>query len=866
MRYVRRRRRGGSLGGGLRHSISPTILYIMTVVLVLLVMLPVVVALFKPVSVIVHRIDPDLLIEVSNKGRTIAYVSVEGTAKVSEPLKVWRFGDLTIYKVYIDAETLDRLKSMKNVVSIYGAKKFSHAPLYSLDPNEYPFREKDIDNEFHKAVGPWVGRGVTVAIIDTGIDYTHPDFYDEDNRSVIKALASILYVSASTGEYLFWEPYKNGTMDDLLEFDMELWRQHGEPAFLDINGHGCVTPDTVVWTTDTGPIRIEDLWKKYHYRAIDTSIEGIPAKTKIMEKTVFTLGFNETSREFTLTKILAIHRIWYNGSLIVVKLADGTILKLTPWHPVYVVERVRDPYTGKISYRYIGAVRAEQLLAYKSRQQVRSHFILAPIPPEYFWRNVKARLVYFMGLVYGDGYVRKGTIDIHDASLEAVKRYGDIAESLGGDIRIWKSSNSNAYRLRVYMRGFEKIYREYVGSIREKILSDIDLARAFISGLFDADGYVGTKDSVPEVKIVSKNKQILEDLRVFLRTIGIDARIRSGGTTKNGNATTWHLVITKRANIERFYKLIKDYSVNPKVEKLKKILEGADPAFTTKRAIDLGWARAVAIVDIKVEHYTGWLYDFTTETSNYVGNGFIVHNTHVAGIVAGRGWASSGKYLGVAPATELVIVKAFNKDGVASIDMCLEALEWVYNNTEKYDIKVLSLSWGASFASDGKDPVSLAVNKIAGKGVLVFVAAGNEGNLPTTVVVPAVAERAFAVGAWDPYHDELAPFSSIGPTIDMRMKPDLVTAGVMIVSCKSQYVDYPDEYEVGDYYVALSGTSMSTPVAAGIAADFIEYFRYWNGRDPTFNEFIAWLDNNARHINLVKDFVTGWGIPIAPHT
>ena len=244
------------------------------------------------------------------------------------------------------------------------------------------------------------------------------------------------------------------------------------------------------------------------------------------------------------------------------------------------------------------------------------------------------------------------------------------------------------------------------------------------------------------------------------------------------------------------------------------------------------------------------------------------HGTHVAGIVAGRGWASDGKYKGIAPGAYLVIVKAFDKDGTASLDTCLEALEWVYNNTEKYDIKILSLSWGASFASDGSDPLSLAVDELVEKkGVWVFTAAGNEGNLPTTVVVPAVARMAFAVGAWDAYKDKLAPFSSLGPTVDMRMKPDIVASGVMVVSCRSSYVDFPDEYKVGEYYVALSGTSMATPTAAGIAANFIEYFRYWHGRDPTLEDFIEWLDDHTRHVNImgVKDFITGWGIPLSPH-
>jgi len=242
------------------------------------------------------------------------------------------------------------------------------------------------------------------------------------------------------------------------------------------------------------------------------------------------------------------------------------------------------------------------------------------------------------------------------------------------------------------------------------------------------------------------------------------------------------------------------------------------------------------------------------------------HGTHVAGIVAGRGWASNGKFKGIAPSTDLVIVKAFNKDGGASIDACLDALNWVYNNTEKYDIEILSMSWGAAFASDGHDPLSMAANKIAEKGVFVFAAAGNEGNIPTTIMVPAVAEKVFAVGAWDAYYDKLAPFSSIGTTIDFRMKPDLVASGVMVVSCRSQYVQFSEDYMVGNYYVAMSGTSMATPAAAGIAADFIEYFRYWYHRDPTMDDFIEWLQHNVRHINFVKDFITGYGIPYAPHT
>jgi len=241
------------------------------------------------------------------------------------------------------------------------------------------------------------------------------------------------------------------------------------------------------------------------------------------------------------------------------------------------------------------------------------------------------------------------------------------------------------------------------------------------------------------------------------------------------------------------------------------------------------------------------------------------HGTHVAGIVAGRGRASNGRYRGIAPGSSLVIVKAFNRDGASGIDLCLTALQWVYNYGKLYNISILSLSWGAYFASDGSDPLSLAVDSIVlDKGIWVFAAAGNAGNYPNTIAVPGVARHAVTVGAWDAYYDKLAWFSSLGPTVDNRMKPDFVASGVMVVSMKSRYANI-NAPTVGDYYVALSGTSMATPTVAGLAANFIEYYRAYHHRDPTLQDFVNWMTVNGRRINIFyKDFITGWGIPYSP--
>jgi len=242
------------------------------------------------------------------------------------------------------------------------------------------------------------------------------------------------------------------------------------------------------------------------------------------------------------------------------------------------------------------------------------------------------------------------------------------------------------------------------------------------------------------------------------------------------------------------------------------------------------------------------------------------HGTHVAGIIAGRGHASGGRYRGIAPGSKLVVIKAFDKTGSSSMDLCLTALEWVYNYTATYNISILNLSWGAMFASDGSDPLSLAVDSVVkDRGVWVFIAAGNSGNYPNTINVPAVSKLGFAVGAWDPYYDKLAPFSSLGPTIDGRMKPDFVGAGVMVVSTRSKYANFPRELLIGDYYVALSGTSMAAPASAGVAACFMEYYMYWFKSRPSLGDFVNYVVVNGRRINpLYKDFISGYGVPLAP--
>jgi hypothetical protein len=139
------------------------------------------------------------------------------------------------------------------------------------------------------------------------------------------------------------------------------------------------------------------------------------------------------------------------------------------------------------------------------------------------------------------------------------------------------------------------------------------------------------------------------------------------------------------------------------------------------------------------------------------------------------------------------------------------AIEWVVQNRATYGIEVINLSLGASGCADGTDLTSQAVNNAAAAGLLVVVAAGNEGPGLCTVGSPGAATGALTVGAMAETGSggfSLASFSSRGKTADSRVKPDLVAPGVAVTSAQTGTTSG---------YVTYDGTSMATPFVAGVA-------------------------------------------------
>lgn len=207
------------------------------------------------------------------------------------------------------------------------------------------------------------------------------------------------------------------------------------------------------------------------------------------------------------------------------------------------------------------------------------------------------------------------------------------------------------------------------------------------------------------------------------------------------------------------------------------------------------------------------------------------HGTHVSSDAAGTGAASEGKFTGTAPDAKLVGIKVLSKEGSGRLSDIIKGVQWAVDNKDKYNIRVINMSLGGqSYASYKDDIVCQAVEKAMDSGIIPVIAAGNSGPKASTVGSPGMDPMVLTVGALDtkqtidPSDDWIAKFSSRGPTMDGLTKPDILSPGVMITAANSpgSVLDQMEKIpHVGKDYITISGTSMATPVLAGIVADII---------------------------------------------
>jgi serine protease AprX len=233
--------------------------------------------------------------------------------------------------------------------------------------------------------------------------------------------------------------------------------------------------------------------------------------------------------------------------------------------------------------------------------------------------------------------------------------------------------------------------------------------------------------------------------------------------------------------------------------------------FVWQRLENEGEGMVIGICDTGVDASHGDLIgrvlgtaDFTAE-GDFDGNG---HGTHVATIAIGDGSRSNGRYRGVAPKAKMYGAKGLDSQGSGSASAIADGIEWLYEQ----GVHVISLSLGGTAQAGVKDILQVTCEAAVNAGVAVFCAAGNSGPGAGTIATPGISIQVITVGASDD-RDQVADFSSRGPTVDGFEKPDIVAPGVKIIAGRAKNTALGPIIQ--EYYIEISGTSMATPFAAG---------------------------------------------------
>lgn len=287
--------------------------------------------------------------------------------------------------------------------------------------------------------------------------------------------------------------------------------------------------------------------------------------------------------------------------------------------------------------------------------------------------------------------------------------------------------------------------------------------------------------------------------------------------------------------------------------------------FLSKKILNLGSTQltgegvGVAFIDTGVSNHCDFMIgknrieffkDFVGEKSEcYDDNG---HGTFVCGVCSGNGALSNRKYSGIAPKSRIFALKALAENGEATARRILDAMEWIYDNHKKSGIKVVCMSFGSEPIGIN-DPIMIGAEALWEDGVVVVSAAGNSGPEFQTIKSPGVSSKIITVGGIDDNRYEkshfesnffeIAPFSSRGPAFK-RIKPDVVAPSVDIISCGNK-----------KYYQTMSGTSVATPMIAGLCCLLLE-------KDASLvpNQIKYILQKNSVPLGFEKN-MEGFGLP-----
>ncbi len=626
------------------------------------------------------------------------------------------------------------------------------------------------------------GEGVTIAVLDTGCDMDHPDLVEN-------LLPGMNFVTLGK-----------------------------KP--IDGNGHGCVSPETLIHTSFSGIESIESLYNKLDIP--ETILDHNDGKYSVKNLTgcnIKTYSIEPKNAKTVVSEVESIQKLPIKEDIVQIELEGNIFFNLTPWHPVYLLKNKHHNVYEVVRKRADEVCLNDRFIFPETNIDI-GEIQYTPVcekftcincshEPKYWigdmpsackkckkktWEfsvsevEITPDLAWLCGIVITDGYVNKeaNRFEISSETKEILEKVKKISEKNGFNSVIEKN------RVLVYGKKAVNIMLGMGVCCKNKsLIQDLpswvgkaknEIKAAFVAGVIDGDGCISKTNT--KNRITTGSFQFAQQMCALINSMAISCGISKPEYDKRQRLISSQNPVFKITHTSLTKDIINHLAHPKKIERSK---------------IELNHQRkARKVKSVTKKSYDGYFYDFTIKNyHNYIANGHFVSNTHVIGTLVAAN--NDIGVVGVCPKAKVHPVKVLADDGNGNLLNVAKGIRWAIE--QKVDL--ISMSLGAPFPVQ---EVRKAIQAAQDAGIVCFVAAGNAGNTKD-VFYPAQYPETIAVGAVD-INMRRASFSNTGKNLDF-MAP-----GVDIFST------VPD-----NWYATLSGTSMAQPFVCGVAALLLSYAR-----------------------------------------
>lgn len=646
------------------------------------------------------------------------------------------------------------------------------------------------------------GEGVTVAVLDTGADLDHEDLVEN-------LLPGRNFIDPSKPPH-------------------------------DDNGHGCVSPETLVHTSYSGIVEIEKL---YNSLELDEETicnhDGCYSVKNTEALNIRTCSLDSENIKSVVSKIQSIQKLPIKGEIVNIHLEGNVNFKLTPWHPVYLLKNKHHDVYEVIRKRADEICVGDHFIFPNNIDLGESQFASlcdkfacqnCKHEPKYWigdipkkckkcqkneWNLITKELeitediAWLCGIVITDGYVSTSSqrVEISSTTIEILEKAKSICEKLGFNSVIENKRiliyGKNIVQLMLSLevcdnkKSLNQTLPSWVGKSKHSIIA------AFIAGVIDGDGCISKTNT--KNRITTASFQFAQEFCALLNYMGISSGY---GTPKFDNRQR---CISSKNPV---------YQITHAACCLSVVENLAHPNKISRSNVKPKHKRrSRRVKKVELQNYDGYFYDFTVEKyHNYIANGHFVSNTHVTGIIC----ASNNDLgvVGVAPKCKVIPIKVLDSKGNGNLINVADGIRWAVDQGADF----ITMSLGSP------NPVGIvqdAIKYALSKGCITWCAAGNAGKT-RQIFYPAAYPEVIGIGAIDENFDR-AKFSCTGPDLDF------VAPGVQILSTVPE-----------NWYAVLSGTSMANPFAVGIGTLLLSYKRKKNIQMK--------LETNNDYIEVLKQY------------